>query len=258
MVPNQIVNVLNDDEIADFVVLRWEEISREAIDAAGFFAAAVSGGKTPIPIYRRLADRKDSLPWQQTHIFLVDERFVPPHHPDSNFRMVEETLLSRVPLPLENIHPIPTEPATPYLAAQKYEEDLRRFFGASPGNFPRFDLILLGIGEDGHTASLFPGRLPLKDSKQLAAAITLDETRHSRITLTLPVINQAKNILFLVTGEDKAVIAGRVIQEGDAALPASLVRPQTGSLMFLLDRGASSRLSAGPQPEARKAGKEKS
>jgi 6-phosphogluconolactonase len=247
MIPDQKVVVLdNEKEMADFLIQIWKEISREAIGKKGFWVVALSGGKTPIPFYKELAELKEPLPWDQTHIFLVDERFVPLDDPDSNFRMLETILLRAVRIPLENIHPIPVEKLTPQMAARQYEEDLRSFFQISAGELPEFDLILLGIGEDGHTASLFPDSPALKETVQLAAFVRLDQERHDRITITLPVINRARNVVFLAEGVRKAGVLEKVIHQKDPSLPASAVAPKRGKLIFLLDSEAGSKLSDGP------------
>jgi 6-phosphogluconolactonase len=190
-----------------------------------------------------LSGVKEMLPWDKTHIFLVDERFVPFEHNDSNYRMLKETLFDHVPIPQGNIHPIPTGTSTPQASAMAYEKDLKKFFGLSQDQFPEFDLLLLGIGEDGHTASLFPGTSVLDDHIHLAAPVALDEMRHPRITLTLPVINNAKHILFLITGKDKASVLRKIIHKEDASLPASMVHSKKGGLIFVIDREASSQLS---------------
>jgi 6-phosphogluconolactonase len=242
----RVIVLRNEDEMAGFMVKKWAEISRAAIEEKGFFTVALSGGKTPIPLYQRLALLREGLDWEKTHIFLVDERLVPFQHPDSNFRMLKETLLNQVPIPGQNIHPVPAEEATAQIAARKYEEDLRTLFKLPPGALPELDLISLGIGTDGHTASLFPGQPLSNEPSQIAMAVKLNEVPHPRITLTLAVINNARNVLFLVRGEDKAEILERVILQKDAALPASFVNPEKGDLIFLLDLEASSRLSSLP------------
>ncbi len=248
MIPQgqRVIVLEREDEMADFMVKKWAEVSRAAVEEKGFFTVAISGGKTPIPLYRRLALSGGGLDWEKTHIFLVDERFVPFQHRDSNFHMLKDTLLDQVPIPRQNIHPVPVGEATAQIAARKYEEDLTIFFKLLAGELPELDLILLGIGEDGHTASLFPGKPFSNEPNGLAIAVKLNEISHPRISLTLPVINNAKNILFLVRGANKAEVLERVIQKKDAALPASMVSPQRGSLIFVLDPEASSRLTFGP------------
>jgi 6-phosphogluconolactonase len=231
------------DDISSFIIETWREISQEAIERKGAFSAALSGGRTPVDLYRKLSGVKGRLPWDKTHIFLVDERFVSFEHRDSNYRMLKETLLDPIPIPQGNIHPIPTERTTPQVSAMAYEEDMKKFFRLSKGQFPEFDFLLLGLGEDGHTASLFPGSPVLGDPIHLAAPVFLNETKHHRITLTLPVINNAKHILFLVTGMNKATMLRKIIEEEDASLPASMVHPGKGKLIFVIDREASSQLS---------------
>jgi len=234
----------HENQLLDSIVRRWQQLSHGAVEKQGYFAVALSGGKTPVPLYRRLAAETGMYLWGKTHIFLVDERFVPFSHPDSNGRMLQETLVSPLKISSDNVHSIPVGESTPRAAAKKYEEEIRGFFRLTGEEMPRFDLILLGLGEDGHTASLFPENPEFKETRHLTAAIVLDEIRHSRITLTLPVINQAQNVIFLITGRNKAAVAKRIIQERDASLPASQIAPQEGNLFFLLDREASSQLSA--------------
>jgi len=227
-----------------FTVEKWTEICRDAIVKKGRFAAAVSGGRTPRNVYQQLAESAASLPWEQTHIFLVDERLVPYSHHDSNFGMVTELLLRKVGIPGKNCHPIPVEPSSPQDLALEYQEDLRIFFRLAPKELPEFDLILLGAGKDGHTASLFPGSQTLADKTHLAAGVILDDSRHDRVTLTLPVLNRACNVIFMISGEEKAAILKRVFEEKDGSLPASLVDPAKGNLFFVADRDAASMLTS--------------
>jgi len=237
----------NQEETSAFLRRRWSEISAESVSRRGFFAVALSGGKTPVPFYTSMAETRIDLPWERTHLFLADERFLPLDHPDSNCRLLQQTLLTMKQLPPENVHPVPVETtglrATARASARRYERDLTRFFKISPGQFPCFDLILLGIGEDGHTASLFPGSAALTERRHLAAPVVLDPVRHHRITLTLPVINHADNVLFLVTGENKAGVVRKVVCREDLSLPASRVRPESGNLDFILDEDAGSQLT---------------
>ena len=226
-----------EEDIVGFLIEHWAEVSQAAIGEKGFFVAALSGGNTPIPFYQKMAEPGEEIRWGETHIFLVDERFVSHRHPDSNFGMLSETLFNRVLLPSSQVHPIPIDEATPENAAVRYEKEIRKFFEPAPGEFPRFDLILLGIGKDGHTASLFPGTPVLENRKSLAAAVRLDEKRHDRITLTLPVLNQASNVVFLVRGKEKASVVERVLRR-DPVLPASRVRPARGEVLFVLDSAA--------------------
>jgi 6-phosphogluconolactonase len=223
--------------------------AREAVARRGRFAIALSGGSTPGLLYERLARRR-ALPWSRVHVFWGDERVVPPGHPDSNFGAAERTLLSRVPLPRANVHRVPTETHGPAVAARVYEDELRSFFATPPRGFPRFDLVLLGLGADGHTASLFPGNEALREEERLVLAPLVPSLGGYRITLTLPVINNARSVVFLVSGEGKAGILARVLEgSGGEELPARLVRPHDGELLWLVDRAAASGLA--PTDDAR-------
>lgn len=227
----------NRDKMWRFMAEKWVEISLRAVMIKGYFAAALSGGKTPAGFYQHLAIVKD-LPWEKTHLFLVDERFVPPFSVDSNYRMLRENFFNKISIAHQNIHPISTVEPSPYIAALKYEEELKIFFKLPPGGIPEFDLILLGIGADGHTASLFPGTEALKDKEHLAVPVTLGASLHDRITLTLQVINNAENVIFLVSGRHKADVMKKLIEEKDRTLPASMVKPEKGRLVFLMDNEA--------------------
>lgn len=227
----------NLNEMWQFMAAKWREIASDAIEGKGYFAVAVSGGKTPVGFYQRLA-AISGLPWSKTHIFLVDERFVPLFHPESNYGMLRENLLKKISIPAQNLHYISTLESSPSAAAEIYEEELRAFFKLPEGGVPEFDLILLGIGEDGHTASLFPGSEALKERKHLTAPVTLNRLLRDRVTLTLPVINNAKNVVFLVSGKHKAAVARKLLDEKDHSLPASMVKPEKGRLFFLMESEA--------------------
>ncbi len=234
----------NVEQLSDFATEKWMNISEKAIKDKGCFTVALSGGKTPMTLYQKLANLKNSLPWDKTHIFLVDERFVPYEDKESNYNMINQTLLRHVKIPKENIHPISTKEDTPQASAIKYEEDLISYFKLSQGESLKFDLILLGIGEDGHTASLFPDSPSLKENKHLAIAITPSDTsKKERITLTFSVINNADNIIFLACGTNKAKIVKEVLEEENSLLPAAIVKPKKGKLVFLMDESAGSCLS---------------
>lgn len=200
------------------------------------FGLALSGGSTPQKLYRLLSDPpwRERIDWNRLHLFIADERFVPWDHPDSNFRMIRETLAERAPIPAENLHPMPVE-GTPEACAQAYEAELRQFFGDAP---PRFDLILLGMGPDGHTASLFPGHehpdepwtVPVYDSPKPPPV---------RLSLNLPLIDRAKRIWFIVTGADKGAALAQALNPGETPLPAGKVKASEGELAWLLDEAAS-------------------
>lgn len=233
----------NKDKLVDFMVRKWRELSEDAMDRRGYFSAALSGGETPADFYRALAKEKGEIEWERVHIFLVDERFVPETDKDSNYGMIKEALLDRVDIPAGNVHPVPFMGSGPESSARAYEEEIIKFFSLVHGELPEFDLIMLGLGADGHTASLFPGNPVLDENEHLAAAVRLDESRHHRITLTLPVINKARNIIFMVTGEGKAEKLKEVVEGKDPGLPASRVAPEKGEFLFIADADAGTLLS---------------
>jgi 6-phosphogluconolactonase len=203
------------------------------------FAVCLSGGSTPKRLYESLATPAFAgrFPWQRVHWFWGDERFVPHDDPESNYRMVHEALLSRVPIPAENIHPVPTEGLSPEQAAADYEATLKRYYGADrlAPNRPLFDVNLLGVGEDGHTASLFPGQPALQETQRWVVAV-IGAKSNARITLTYPALDSSRDLAFLVTGNAKRDIIARV-RAGDRSLPAALVRP-LGGLRWFGDRAA--------------------
>ncbi len=218
--------------------------SRHSIETKKRFAVAISGGSTPRRLYMLLGSDayRDQVHWQQVHFFWADERCVSREDKASNFKTAFDTLLSRVALPDKNIHRIKGE-ATPDKAARYYEEEIRRFFRESEK--PKFDLIILGMGEDGHTASLFPGSKPLEETVRLAIPVCLGEPKKDRITLTLPVLNNADQILFLVAGSSKATALSEILGEGERKerLPAGLIRPVHGNVTWLIDQEAAGKLS---------------
>jgi 6-phosphogluconolactonase len=219
-------------------------LASKAVNAKGSFCVALSGGSTPKALYSLLASSQAPvLPWEQTCVFFGDERFVPPDHPDSNFRMANEALLSKVPLRPENVFRVPTEIGDAETAARHYQETIQNYFVLSPGRFPRFDLILLGLGPDGHTASLFPGTAALEEKERLAVANWVEKFKTYRITFTYPVIDNAACVAFLVSGKDKAEILREVLENEQADLPAQKVSPSDGKLLWLVDRAAASSLS---------------
>jgi 6-phosphogluconolactonase len=226
-----------------------EEVIRaatEAVAQCGRFTIALSGGSTPKSLYTLIAANASAgLPWDRMFFFWGDERHVPPDDADSNYRMANEALLSKVAIPPANIFRIPAENPDAAAAADAYEQTLRKFFAVAPGEFPSFDLILLGIGPDGHTASLFPDTAALQEKSRLVVANWVDKLKASRITFTLPVLNAARAVAFLVSGIDKAAVLHEVL-EGDVAgekYPSRLVRPSAGKLIWFVDRAAASELS---------------
>ena len=199
------------------------------------FTVALSGGSTPKILYQLLADQfQTEVPWSRTQFFWSDERHVPPEHPDSNYRMAQEAMLSRVPVPESNVHRVHSENPSAQEAADEYEQIL----------VPRLDLILLGLGADGHTASIFPGSDVLHETKRLVAAPWVEKLNTYRITMTLPLLNNGASILFLVSGKEKAEIVKEVI-EGPKKYPAQFVQPTNGELIWMLDRDAAAGLNRG-------------
>ncbi|MGK7932549.1 MAG: 6-phosphogluconolactonase [Microcystaceae cyanobacterium] len=199
------------------------------------FTIALAGGSTPKPIYEGLA--KKDIPWSKLHIFWGDERYVAPDHPDSNEGMARKAWLNQVPIPTENIHGTPTGANNPATDAQTYEEEIRKVFQSPMPEIPTFDLILLGMGDDGHTASLFPQTEALTVSDRLVTVGNKDG--QPRITFTVPLINQARCVMFLVAGENKCPALTEVFAtQGDSsAYPSRLIQPQ-GELLWLLDQAA--------------------
>jgi len=217
--------------------------SANSIAAKKRFAVAISGGSTPRRLYALLGSEgyRDRVDWQQVHFFWADERCVPKEDEASNFRAAFDALLSKVALPEKNIHRIKGEEA-PDQSARDYEEEIRRFSGGL--GWPVFDLIILGMGEDGHTASLFPGSKSVEETARLAVPVYLGEPKKNRITLTLPVLNNADQILFLVTGFSKAAVLSEIFEEKERGkiLPAALVNPTHGSMIWLIDQEAAREL----------------
>ncbi len=226
--------------------------ARAAVGARGRFTVALAGGSTPLGLYRVLATRDGAadLPWPAVHFFWGDERHVPPDHPDSNYGAARAALLDRVPVPAENIHRIPAELADAEAAACAYEEELRRSFSPPEGQPPRFDLVLLGLGADGHTASLFPGSAALGERERWVVAPRIEKLAARRITLTLPVLNAAARVLFLVSGQDKAGALREVLAgpRRPRKLPAQAVEPHDGEVNWIVDREAASELRR-PRPQ---------
>jgi 6-phosphogluconolactonase len=219
------------------------QLAADAVRVKGRFTVALAGGSTPKSLYELLAgDLVPNLPWDKIYFFWGDERHVPPDHPDSNYRMANEAMLSKVPAPAQNISRIHGEEKDANAAARAYEQEIKTFFRLRPGEFPRFDLILLGTGPDGHTASLFPGSTALQENSRLVVPNYVEKFKSYRITLTLPVLNHAACVMFLVSGAEKASIVREILENPSAGLPSQTVRPANGELVWLLDRAAASAL----------------
>ncbi|MGE5323658.1 MAG: 6-phosphogluconolactonase [Actinomycetota bacterium] len=203
------------------------------------FTVALSGGNTPRAVYELLASEyQAALAWEKSFFFFGDERHVPPEDAASNYRMAKESLLSRAPIPPQNVHRIQAE-LDAERAAGQYEETLKAFFRLENGELPRFDLVMLGMGEDGHTASLFPGTEALQETARLAVANRVEKLGTERITLTLPVLNAAVEVMVIIAGENKAEILNRIVHSrGTAEFPIQLVRPKNGRLLWLVEQQA--------------------
>jgi 6-phosphogluconolactonase len=226
-----------------------DELIKTATDAIaqrGRFTIVLSGGSTPKSLYALIAaNAANSLPWDKVFFFWGDERHAGPHDPDSNYRMVDESILSKIPVPPGNVFRVLAENPDAAAAADAYEQTLRKFFDVEPGKFPRFDLVLLGLGPDGHTASLFPETAALAEKSRLVVANWVEKLNTHRITLTLPVLNEAAEVAFLVSGIDKAAALHEVL-EGKAPAekyPSKLIQPAHGKLIWFVDRAAASELA---------------
>ena len=217
-------------------------VMQDSVEQRGRFAIALSGGHTPAKLYKLWAESERQAaqtPWDRVHLFWGDERFVPHVDPLSNYRMTRETLISHVPIPPSNVHPMPgpEDFATPQEAATAYESDMRKFFGVAP---PAFDLQLLGLGVEGHTASLFPGSPALEETQRWVAAVEAPAKPPNRLTLTPVLLNQARNTFFLVSGKDKREIIAALRNEPQSVpsqYPAGRIRP-SGPVLWFLDQAA--------------------
>jgi 6-phosphogluconolactonase len=235
-------------EIASYASHEVARISSEAVASRGVFSIALAGGSTPKMLYALMAEHptlRNSLPWDKMQVFFGDERHVGPGHADSNFQMASDALFSKVPLLPQRIHRIKGEYVDTAQAAAEYEDEIRCTFALKAGEFPLFDLILLGMGNEGHTLSLFPGTKALHESQRIVTRNWVGKLYSERITLTASATNAAANVIFMVTGSDKAC-ALKAVLEGPhepEQLPAQMIQPTNGSLSWLIDTAAGSMLS---------------
>ena len=228
-----------------------EEFTRQAILAVksrGRFSVALSGGSTPKVMYSLLAQDTEfsgRIPWDQIHFFFGDERFVPSDSEESNYRMVNEALFSHVSIPAENIHRVKTELSDAHETAVEYRSQIAETFGIDENALPKFDLVLLGMGPDGHTASLFPGSDALSETHKTVVENWVAKFDMFRITFTLPLINSAANVVFIVGGHDKAAMIARVFgtNSDSEKVPCQLVNPADGKLLWLLDKDAAAQIN---------------
>jgi 6-phosphogluconolactonase len=249
-VQREIRILTNLDAIAKRAAQEFVQSATSAVSDKDAFTVALAGGSTPKALYSLLATDAAlhaQLPWDKMYLYFGDERNVGPDHPDSNFRMATEAMLSRGPLKPEQVFRIKGEYKDTGKAAQEYEQALRASFKIAEGQFPRFDLVLLGMGNEGHTASLFPGTKALHETKRLAVRNWVGKLYTDRITLTAPAINNAARVIFMVTGADKALALKGVLEgpyEPDQ-LPAQMIQPSSGELLWLVDTIAGGMLSIG-------------
>jgi 6-phosphogluconolactonase len=244
MVEREVIVCRDIVELSRQSAERFSRLALQSVEAAGRMTVALSGGSTPKHLYLLLAspDYQNRIPWGNVHVFWGDERCVPPDHPESNFRMAQEALLSRIQIPAENIHRMRGE-GEPQAAAAEYEKELQKFFGFNPVGLPRFDLILLGIGEDGHTASLFPGSEALNETKHLVVAPFVATLNSYRLSLSLPVLINAANVWFLVAGASKVDAVKQAFSDS-SDLPAARVQPVNGKLIWFITRDAALEIPA--------------
>jgi len=234
-------------ELYDVAAARIVELAAKAVVSRDRFLLVLAGGETPKPLYQKLAREplRTALPWRKTHLFWGDERAVPPDDAQSNYRMAAEQLLHALSLPEANVHRIPGE-LSAAAAAREYSQELRAMADGGQA-WPRFDLVLLGLGSDGHTASLFPGSMHPSRSAQATLAVTgsYEQRATSRVTLTPPVFNSARNIFFLVSGEGKADVLANVLEGNKSAVryPARRIKPHNGCVTWFVDSAAASKLT---------------
>lgn len=248
----ELVVLPSGNEVAQEGARRFADLADAAIAGAGRFTVALSGGSTPRTIHQILAAEPyhDRIDWSKVYIFFGDERCVPPDDAESNYRMAKETLLSQVPIPEDHVYRMRGE-EDPQAAAAEYGADLQKFFdlkdgsGPAPENFPRLDLIFLGMGPDGHTASLFPETAALQERSKPVTDNYVPKLNTNRLTLTAPSINRAANVIFLITGDSK-VAALKEVLEGEyqpQIYPSQLIKPGNGKLTFLVDEAAAASLT---------------
>jgi 6-phosphogluconolactonase len=246
----EVVVVRSPDDLALEGARRTRTAIREAVQARGRCTVSLAGGRTPRGVYEVLsrapASADEAIDWTAVHLYFGDERHVPPEHADSNYRMVLESLVSRVPVPAGQVHRMRTEQADAASVAADYERQLAGHFSLGPHEWPRFDLVLLGMGSDGHTASLFPGTPVLEEREHLASAVWVASLQTSRVTLTYPVFNRARLVIVLVSGVEKAETLHAVLEgpSNPEQLPVQGIHPRPGRLVWIVDEGAAARLGA--------------
>jgi len=245
----QIIVTRGPSELARIAAGIFRTTAKDSVSQKNLFNVAISGGSTPRDMHRLLAEEpyRSDIPWEEIHIFWVDERCVPVDGPASNFGLAKKDFLEQIPIPLEQIHPMPGD-FSPEEGAKKYQEEMETVFQIQEKDFPIFDLIFLGLGKDGHTASLFPGAKSPHEADRWVIAVKGGNPNVYRLTLTYDVLNRAKAIYFLVSGKEKAPIVRTVLEDKDACLPAQKIQPVQGKSTWLLDKEAASLLTVPPTP----------
>lgn len=231
--------------LVEALAQRFADLAQESIRQRGKFTAALSGGSTPKALYERLAKPpfSNSIEWEKARLFLGDERCVSHADEESNYRMIDQALLSKIPVPSTSAFPTQGQDKDPQGAAQSYEQTIRTVFQSAEG-VPVFDLVLLGLGPDGHTASLFPGSKAIQEHKRLYIANFVEKFDSWRLTMTYPLLKNARNIVFLVSGPSKAAILADVFKKPEKKYPAQAVHPINGNLEWFIDKDAAKLLSS--------------
>jgi 6-phosphogluconolactonase len=224
-----------------FTAEYWLESCRDSLSQKGWFTVALSGGRTPVHLFREVLKTAEDDLWNRTFIFQVDERFVPRDHEDNNFSLIERELTGKIEIPGENVYPMPVKGVLKS-AAVKYEKSIKKFFSSRDAEVS-FDLIIPGLGEDGHTASIFPGSPVMDEEKRLVREVESGAPLHRRITLTFPAINSSRRILLLAPGSNKAGPVKRVLEDDDSEIPAAHLMDGKGEVIFILDRDSASMLN---------------
>ncbi len=240
----QIIVLHDPGELAKTAANIFRSMAKDCVMQTDFFTVAISGGSTPRDMHKLLAEEpyRSEIPWKETHIFWVDERCVGVDDPASNFGLAKKDFLERIAIPLEQIHPMPGEFA-PEEGAKNYQGEMEKIFQTKEEDLPIFDLIFLGMGKDGHTASLFPGAKSSHAPGRWVIAVKGGDPNVNRLTLTYDVLNRAKRVYFLVSGREKAPIVKTVLENKDVRLPAQKIQLVKGKLTWLLDKEAASLLS---------------
>ncbi len=239
------------DEFAAEVAREFAALSAEAISDHGYFSVALSGGHTPPILYARLLqdDYLKAIAWNKIHFFVGDERCVPADSTDSNFGAANRLFLSKLPLPAENLHCTTEQDSDPIKSAKLYEMEIQHFFAEAgqKDGLPRFDLILLGMGPEGHIASLFPGTKALAETKRLVTENLVEKLKATRITFTYPLINNATNVILMIEGPEKSEAVAEALESPAASAPVSAVCPTNGKLQWFIDQSAARDLCSLPR-----------